>query len=104
MTYFTEESSSLISDDFSRFVSILWIHRFDFLFDNLRANKNSLVNLRISLLPLDNCSCLFGSASVTTAELLLVLATASVKAIRCEVQGLYRLVGSISFPLHQFFQ
>ena len=40
----------------------------------------------------------------TAAELLLVLATASVKAIRCEVQGLYRLVGSISFLLHQSFQ
>ena len=103
-TYFTEESPSLISDNFSRFVCILWIHRFDFLLNNLRANKNSLVNLRISLLPLDNCSCLSGSASATATELSLALATASVKAIQCEVQDPYRLVGSISFPQHQFSQ
>ena len=94
----------MISDDFPRFVSILWIHGFDFLFNNLRANKNSLVNLRISLLPLDNCSCLSGSASATATELSLALSTALVKAAQYEVQDPYRLVGSISFPQHQSFQ
>ena len=103
-TYFTEESPSLISDNFSRFVCILWIHRFDFLLNNLRANKNSLVNLRISLLPLDNCSCLSGSAFATATELSLALSTALVKVILRDVQVLYRLAGSISSPLHQSFQ